>query len=258
MTVETKAISPTYINIPLFASGLYLPGAPNPQAHHERLVERNDTVDLYDVGIYGKGHAFVFRPIIDGERTFHFDHRLLHNPLFDLESYQPDMVHLQSVRDEIDGRKNTFIDPENYERLLQTTYRLHLITQELLKNHVGMISRIIDPFSDPIIEPEFFLEVGIDYINTNGREDRKAIDFVIITHGGTIILGEVASRRQDNDDLRRTKKYDQITGYSIKFKKQLASKLGFDINEINFIEACVFYEEISDTELYASFRFCQT
>lgn len=255
MSVET-AERPTYFGIPFFRdSGLFLPQALKPTPIKEQHIEGNGSVDLYFVGEYEKGQAFIIKPRDPNSVIFHLEHRFQHNPIEDLGLLHPNLQRWQQIRDELDKRKNTFIDEENYKKLLETPHRLHRLTQELIRDHVGMISKIIDPTSDILVQPECFLEVGLDFINKNGVDDKKAIDAVVITHGGTIVLIEVASRKQESEDLRRTKKYDQIMEYSKKFRKQFAEKLGIEESELLIVEACVFYEEINDKETYASFRF---
>ena len=200
MTTETAEI-PSYLGIPVFAeSGLYLPYAPTPTPVKERLVEENGSVDLFFVGEYEKGQTFIMRPSDPNSLTFHLEHRMRHNPIEDLGLLHPNLERWQQIRDELDKRKNTFIDEENYKKLLETPHRIHRVTEELIRDHVGMISKIIDPTSDILVQPECFLEVGLDFINTNGVDDKKAIDVVVITHGGTVVLIEVASRKQDNED----------------------------------------------------------
>ncbi len=253
MTVETQ---PNHSKIPVFVeSGLYLPNTEAPTPKIEIPLRRDGSANLFFVGKYEKGKAFIIRPRDPNSLTFHLEHRFQHNPIEDLGISNPNLPQWQQIREELDIRKNTFIDEENYKKLLETSHRLHRLTQELIRDHVDMISRIIDPTTTAIVEPECFLEVGLDFINSRGDDDKKAIDAVVITHGGTVVLIEVASRKQDNDDLRRTKKYDQIMEYSKKFRKQFAEKLGIEESELLIVEACVFYEEINDKEIYASFRF---
>ena len=264
MTLEDIAgRKPAYFGIPIFRdSGLFIPNAYTPTPISEHLVTTNQSIDLFFVGKYEKGRAYIIKPKENSSRTFHLEHRFLHNPIEDLGISSPNLPHIQQIRAEIDSRKNTYFDEDNYKKLLETPHRVHRLTQELIRDHAAMISRIIDPTSTDFVEPECFLEVRVDFINRRGKKDKFAIDAVLITHGGTVVLIEVASRRQINedqtdDDLRRTKKYGQIMKYSIKFRKQIAEKLGIKEEDLNIVEACVYYEEINDKEIYASFRFPQ-
>lgn len=264
MTLEDKtARRPAYFGIPIFRdSGLFIPNAQKPTPNSEHLVTSNQSIDLFFVGEYKKGDAFIFKPKDNSGRTFHLEHRFLHNPIEDLGISSPNLPHMQQIRAEIDSRKDTYFDEENYKKLLETPHRVHRLTQELIRDHAGMISRIIDPTLIDFVEPECFLEVGVDFTNRQGVSDRFAIDAVLITHGGTVVLIEVASRKQINDDqtdddLRRTKKYRQIIKYSKKFRNQIAQKLRIEEKDLNIVEACVYYEEIEDNEIYASFRFPQ-
>lgn len=264
MTLEDiTARRPVYFGIPIFRdSGLFIPNAHTPTPISEHLLTSNQSIDLFFVGEYQKGDAYIIKPKVDSSRPFHLEHRFIHNPIEDLGFSSPNLPHMQQIRAVIDSRKNTYFDEDNYKKLLETSHRVHRLTQELIRDHAGMISRIIDPTSRGFVEPECFLEVGVNFINRRGEGDKFAIDAVLITHGGTVVLVEVASRKQINedrtdDDLRRTKKYVQIIKYSIKFRKQLAKELGIKEEDLNIVEACVYYEEINDKEIYASFRFPQ-
>lgn len=262
MTTETAG-KPSYLGIPFFAdSGLYLLTEQQPTPKSIVHVERNASVDLLSLGEYAKGEGFLIKPIDPSGRTFHFDHRSYLNPLYDSEVKPLDPNDLVIVRNEIESRKNTIIQPKHYAQLLQTSHKNHLITQQFIQEHIDMISRIIDPSPDVLTQPECFLEVGIKFINPRGEIDKKAIDLVIITHSGVVVLIEVASRKQINDnqtdeDLSRTTKYMHIVKISSKFKDQLSKKLNISKDKLTFVEACVFYEEINERELYTSFRFPQ-
>lgn len=264
MTLEAKSTRrPAYFSIPIFRdSDLFNPHTQKPTPNSEHLLTSNQSIDLFFVGEYKKGDAYIFKPKDNSNRTFHLEHRFLHNPIEDLGISGPNLPFMQQIREVIASRKNTYFDEENYKKLLETPHRVHRLTQELIRDHAGMISKIIDPTSVDFVKPECFLEVGVDFINRRGEDDKFAIDAVLITHGGTIVLIEVASRKQINDDqtdddLRRTKKYAQIIKYSKKFRNQIAQKLRIAEKDLNIVEACVYYEEINNNEIYASFRFPQ-
>lgn len=251
LTKEASMERPKYLDFPFFSrSGLFFQDRLTPTPKREILIESTDSIDFFYLGGYKKGDAFIFKPKNPDELTVIFEHRSYHSPIPDNPHFEPNLEELPKIKTNLAIREETIIDREEYLRRLKSAMaKPHRDTQEFLKKYWDMISRIVDPSLNQVINPQCYLEVGFDYEN-GGPKAKLPVDAFAISHSGLGFLFEVASRRLEDYILRRTEKYEIAERNAKVAKKQYPGQL-------EITEACIFYEVLENNTIYLSLRYPQ-
>lgn len=229
--------------IPLFSySNLYLPGTFIPKSETE-INEDNYGILSY-VGEYMKNPIYIFKPKSSDQKIIHFENRLIHQPNFSYTNVNYDPINLIN---RINSLSKRII---NFSEFVKHVTPGHILSQETLQKYWSMISTTIDQSEKKLVIPTCFLEVVVE--TTNGKDEyiEVPIDAIGITHSGQVFVIEVATRSSGEEKTQRKRKYKQVKKNGQAFRKQ------FPYLSIVF-DACLFYEECENGDLYLSLRYPQ-